>query len=311
MPALAPTAGGSGVVEPGGSAKPPLSGFSGAAAQRRPRTAYLLLLPGIAWLAIFFVIPLVSLFFTSLQAPTDKAGVYQPGFQVGNYLTALQEYWPVFIKSFIYSGIATVLALIIAYPLAYFIAFRAGRWRALLLVLVVAPFFASFLLRTYAWRTILADEGFITSFLNALHLLPENRILNTPIAVVLGLTYNFLPFMILPLYAALERIDPRLVEAASDLYASPFTGFRKVIWPLSLPGVVAGTLLTFIPASGDYINATLLGAPSDRMVGNAIQTNFLQFRDYPTASALSFILMAIILTLVFVYIRRAGTEDLV
>jgi spermidine/putrescine transport system permease protein len=299
VPALAPTAGGSAVV------------VSGAAAQRRPRTAYLLLIPGLAWLGIFFVVPLVSLFFTSLQAPTDRAGVYQPAFQVGNYLTALQEYWPVFIKSFIYSGIATVLALVIAYPLAYFIAFRAGRWRALLLVLVVAPFFASFLLRTYAWRTILADEGFITSFLNALHLLPENRILNTPIAVVLGLTYNFLPFMILPLYAALERIDPRLIEAASDLYASPFTGFRKVIWPLSLPGVVAGTLLTFIPASGDYINATLLGAPSDRMVGNAIQTNFLQFRDYPIASALSFILMAIILAVVFVYIRRAGTEDLV
>ena len=299
MPALAPTAGGSAVV------------VSGAAAQRRPRTAYLLLLPGLAWLGIFFVVPLVSLFFTSLQAPTDRAGVYQPAFQVGNYLTALQDYWPVFIKSFIYSGIATVLALVIAYPLAYFIAFRAGKWRALLLVLVVAPFFASFLLRTYAWRTILADEGFITSFLNALHLLPENRILNTPIAVVLGLTYNFLPFMILPLYAALERIDPRLVEAASDLYASPFTGFRKVVWPLSLPGVVAGTLLTFIPASGDYINATLLGAPSDRMVGNAIQTNFLQFRDYPIASALSFILMAIILAIVFVYIRRAGTEDLV
>jgi len=299
VPALAPTAGGSAVV------------VSGAAAQRRPRTAYLLLIPGLAWLGIFFVVPLVSLFFTSLQAPTDRAGVYQPAFQVGNYLTALQEYWPVFIKSFIYSGIATVLALVIAYPLAYFIAFRAGRWRALLLVLVVAPFFASFLLRTYAWRTILADEGFITSFFNALHLLPENRILNTPIAVVLGLTYNFLPFMILPLYAALERIDPRLIEAASDLYASPFTGFRKVIWPLSLPGVVAGTLLTFIPASGDYINATLLGAPSDRMVGNAIQTNFLQFRDYPIASALSFILMAIILAVVFVYIRRAGTEDLV
>jgi len=299
VPALAPTAGGSAVV------------VSGAAAQRRPRTAYLLLIPGLAWLGIFFVVPLVSLFFTSLQAPTDRAGVYQPAFQVGNYLTALQEYWPVFIKSFIYSGIATVLALVIAYPLAYFIAFRAGRWRALLLVLVVAPFFASFLLRTYAWRTILADEGFITSFFNALHLLPENRILNTPIAVVLGLTYNFLPFMILPLYAALERIDPRLIEAASDLYASPFTGFRKVIWPLSLPGVVAGTLLTFILASGDYINATLLGAPSDRMVGNAIQTNFLQFRDYPIASALSFILMAIILAVVFVYIRRAGTEDLV
>ena len=299
MPSLAPA---SGAVRPQ---------LTGAAAQRRPRTAYLLLLPGLAWLGIFFVVPIVSLFFTSLQAPTDQAGIYQPALQVSNYLVALQDYWPQFIRSFIYSGIATVLALVIAYPLAYFIAFRAGPWRALLLVLVVAPFFASFLLRTYAWRTILADEGLITSFFNALHLLPQGRILNTPIAVVLGLTYNFLPFMILPLYAALERIDPRLIEAASDLYASPFTGFRKVVWPLGLPGVVAGTLLTFIPASGDYINATLLGGPGDRMVGNAIQTNFLQFRDYPIASALSFILMAIILTAVFLYERRAGTEDLI
>ncbi len=299
MPSLAPA---SGAVRPQ---------LTGAAAQRRPRTAYLLLLPGLAWLGIFFVVPIVSLFFTSLQAPTDQAGIYQPALQVSNYLVALQDYWPQFIRSFIYSGIATVLALVIAYPLAYFIAFRAGPWRALLLVLVVAPFFASFLLRTYAWRTILADEGLITSFFNALHLLPQGRILNTPIAVVLGLTYNFLPFMILPLYAALERIDPRLIEAASDLYASPFTGFRKVVWPLGLPGVVAGTLLTFIPASGDYINATLLGGPGDRMVGNAIQTNFLQFRDYPIASALSFILMAIILTAVFLYVRRAGTEDLI
>lgn len=298
MPALAPVAGGTKVP-------------SGAGVQRRARTAYLLLIPGIAWLGLFFVVPLVSLFFTSLQAPTGTPGVYQPGFEVSNYVTAISDYWPQFIRSFIYSGIATVLALVIAYPLAYFIAFRAGKWRALLLVLVVAPFFASFLLRTYAWRTILADEGFITTTLNALHLLPDNRILNTPIAVIAGLTYNFLPFMILPLYAALERIDPRLIEAAGDLYSSPFTGFRKVVWPLSLPGVVAGTLLTFIPASGDYINATLLGSPQDRMVGNAIQTNFLQFRDYPVASALSFIMMAIILTLVFVYIRRAGTEDLV
>ena len=299
MPSLAPTI----------SAAPASSGSSGV--RRRARTAYLLLVPGLLWLGIFFVIPLVSLFFTSLQAPTDEVGVYQPAFQVSNYLVALQEYWPQFIRSFIYAGIATVLALIIAYPLAYFIAFRAGKWKALMLVLVVAPFFASFLLRTYAWRTILSDEGAITSFLNALHLLPQGRIRNTGIAVVLGLTYNFLPFMILPLFAALDKIDPRLIEASKDLYAKPSVAFRKVIWPLSLPGVVAGTLLTFIPAAGDYINATLLGAPGDRMVGNAIQTNFLQFRDYPTASALSFILMAIILTLVFVYIRRAGTEDLV
>ncbi|MFM7598239.1 MAG: ABC transporter permease, partial [Actinomycetota bacterium] len=163
MPALAPVAGGA-------------KASSGAGVQRRARTAYLLLLPGIAWLGLFFVVPLVSLFFTSLQSPTGTPGVYQPGFEIANYVTAISDYWPQFIKSFIYSGIATVLALVIAYPLAYFIAFKAGKWRALLLVLVVAPFFASFLLRTYAWRTILADEGFITSFLNALHLLPEGRI---------------------------------------------------------------------------------------------------------------------------------------
>jgi spermidine/putrescine transport system permease protein len=175
---------------------------------------------------------------------------------------------------------------------------------------VIAPSFASFLLRTYAWRTILADEGPITSFFNALHLLPDDRILNTGIAVVAGLTYNFLPFMILPLYAALEKIDPRLIEASSDLYSSAVATFRKITWPLSLPGVVAGTLLTFIPAAGDYINAELLGSTKDRMIGNVIQTNFIEFRDYPTASALSFVLMAAILVMVFTYIRRAGTEDL-
>ena len=210
-----------------------------------------------------------------------------------------------------YAGVATLLALAIAYPLAYFIAFKSGRWRSLLLVLVIAPAFASFLLRTYAWKTILADDGFVTSTLNTLHLLPEGRILNTWIAVVAGLTYNFLPFMVLPLYAALERIDHRLIEAAGDLYASPQKAFRKVTWPLSMPGVVAGTLLTFIPAAGDYINSELLGSPRNRMIGNEIQANFIEFRDYPTASALSFMLMAVILVMVFVYIRRAGTEDLV
>jgi spermidine/putrescine transport system permease protein len=265
-----------------------------------------------AWLGVFFAIPLVTLFATSLQTPIEgKTGKYKPGLAVGNYADALSQYWPQFLRSFLYAGTATVLALIIAYPLAYFIAFRAGKWRSLMLVLVVAPSFASFLLRTYAWKTILADDGPITSTLNALHLLPDGRILNTWIAVVAGLTYNFLPFMILPLYAALEKIDPRLIEAASDLYASPVTAFRKITWPLSLPGVVAGTLLTFIPAAGDYINASLLGSPKNRMIGNAIQNNFIEFRDYPMASALSFILMAIILVMVFTYIRRAGTEDLV
>ena len=281
-------------------------------ARRRSGTGYVLLFPGMAWLAVFFAIPLVTLFATSLQSPIEgRTGRYKPGLEFGNYASAITEYWPQFLRSFLYAGTATVLALAIAYPLAYFIAFRAGKWRSLMLVLVIAPSFASFLLRTYAWKTILADEGFITSTLNSLNLLPDDRILNTWIAVIAGLTYNFLPFMILPLYAALEKIDPRLIEAASDLYSSPQTAFRKVTWPLSLPGVVAGTLLTFIPAAGDYINAELLGSPKNRMIGNEIQTNFIEYRDYPTASALSFILMAIILVLVFTYIRRAGTEDLV
>ena len=281
-------------------------------AQRKSRTGYFLLFPGMTWLGVFFAIPFVTLFITSLQSPVPgKTGRYQLGLEFGNYATALAEYWPAFVRSFAYAGIATALALIIGYPLAYFIAFRSGRWRGLMLVLVIAPSFASFLLRTYDWKTILADESPITTFFNALHLLPDGRILNTSIAVIAGLTYNFLPFMVLPLYAALEKIDPRLIEAANDLYASPATSFRKITWPLSMPGVVAGTLLTFIPAAGDYINAELLGSTKDRMVGNAIQTNFIEFRDYPTASALSFALMAAILILVFTYIRRAGTEDLV
>jgi spermidine/putrescine transport system permease protein len=283
-----------------------------AVAQRSSKTGYALLIPGMAWLAVFFAIPFITLFLTSLQAPVPgKSGKYQPAFQISNYADALGEYWQLYIRSFVYAGIATALALLIAYPLAYFIAFKAGKWRSLMLVLVIAPSFASFLLRTYAWKTILADEGWITSVMNFLHLLPDDRILNTGLAVIAGLTYNFLPFMILPLYAALEKIDPRVQEAASDLYASPATTFRKVTWPLSLPGVVAGTLLTFIPAAGDYINAQLLGSTADRMIGNAIQINFIQFRDYPTASALSVMLMVIILVLVFTYIRRAGTEDLV
>ena len=280
--------------------------------QRRSLTGYFLLIPGIAWLAIFFAIPLVTLFVTSLQKPIEgKPGKYAVGFEIGNYWQAIAEYWPLFVRSFVFAGIATALALVISYPLAYFIAFKSGRWSSLLLVLVIAPLFASFLLRTYAWKTILADDGFITSTLNMLHLLPDGRVLNTPIAVIAGLTYNFLPFMILPLYAALGKIDPRLIEAGSDLYASPITTFRKVTWPLSLPGVVAGTLLTFIPSAGDYINAELLGSTKDKMVGNAIQTNFIEFRDYPIASALSFLLMTVILVLVFGYIRRAGTEELV
>ncbi len=284
----------------------------GGGRRGRRITPYLLLLPGMAWLAVFFLIPLFSLAQTSLMqmrgASPDQGFVN--AFNVANYTNSMQQFMAQYLRSFWYSGLATIFALLISYPLAYFIAFKSGRWKNLLLVLVVAPFFASFLIRTYAWRTILADDGWITTTISHLGLLPDNRILATPIAVVAGLTYNFLPFMTLPLYASLDRIDPRLIEAASDLYAKAFTGFRKVTFPLSLPGVVAGTLLTFIPAEGDYINAQLLGALQNKMIGNVIQSEFIDIRDYPTAAALSFVLLATILILVTVYVRRSGTEEL-
>lgn len=275
----------------------------------RKITPYILLFPGLAWLGVFFIIPLFSLLSTSLM---QRVGIdeFAPAVQFANYTNAITTYSEKYLLSFKYAGIATVLALVIAYPLAYFIAFKSGKWKNFLLVLVVAPFFASFLIRTFAWQTILTDDGFITQTIAGLGILPEGRLLATPIAVVAGLTYNFLPFMTLPLYSSLDRIDPRLIEAANDLYARPFTGFRKVTVPLSMPGVVAGTLLTFIPAAGDYINAELLGGPNDKMIGYTIQTRFVEMRDYPTAAALSFILLALILVLVVGYVRKAGTEEL-
>ncbi|MEV6756464.1 ABC transporter permease [Streptomyces sp. NPDC051214] len=280
---------------------------------------YWLLLPGILWLIVFFALPLVYQASTSVQT-----GSLEDGFKVtwhfATYWDALTDYWPQFLRSVMYAGSATILCLLLGYPLAYLIAFRAGRWRNLILVLVIAPFFTSFLIRTLAWKTILADGGPLVGALNTLHVLDVtswlgvtegDRVLATPLAVICGLTYNFLPFMILPLYTSLERIDGRLHEAAGDLYAKPSTTFRKVTFPLSMPGVVSGTLLTFIPAAGDYVNADLLGSTDTRMVGNVIQTQFLRILDYPTAAALSFILMAAILVMVTFYIRKSGTEDLV
>ena len=277
---------------------------------RRSLTPYLLLIPGLAWLAVFFGIPMVTLVSTSLQSGSIAEG-YRMTFEVANYPNALATYTAQFLRSFLYAGLATVFGLIIAYPLAYTIAFKAGRWKNVLLVLVIAPFFTSFLVRTLAWTTILADTGLVVSVLRGIGVLGENgRLLATPVAVVCGLTYNFLPFMTLPLYASLEKIDHRLIEAAGDLYASSLTAFRKVTFPLSLPGVVAGTLLTFIPAAGDYINATLLGSPSTYMIGNVIKSQFLRVLDYPTAAALSVTLMVTIVVLVAFYTRRAGTEEL-
>jgi spermidine/putrescine transport system permease protein len=287
---------------------------TGAGRRGRRGTPYLLLLPGLAWLAIFFVVPIATLFGTSLQtpAPSGEIGAFEQTFRFANFPDAIGEYLPQLGRSFLYAGAATVLCLLIGYPLAYMIAFKAGRWRNLLLVLVVAPFFCSFILRTLAWRQILGEEGFVVTTLKALHVIPQSMALTaSTTAVIAGITYNFLPFMTLPLYASIERLDPRLLEAGADLYGRPLTVLRRVTLPLTLPGVVAGTLLTFIPAAGDYVNAQLLGGIHNRMIGNVIESRFFQVVDYPTAATLSFVLMAAILVLVFLYIRRAGTEELV
>lgn len=278
------------------------------------RFPYLLLLPGFAFLFTFFILPIINLAQTSTQTPVagGDTGEYEQTLAFGNYIQAFVENKEQFGRSFMYASLATVFALAIAYPLAYAIAFKSGKFKNILLVLVVAPFFTSFLLRTIAWKQILGEEGFVVPGLRSLNIIGEQTTLtSTSIAVVAGMTYNFLPFMTLPLYASLERIDPRTIEAAGDLYANGITAFRKVTVPLSLPGVVAGTLLTFIPAAGDYVNAAILGSPNTKMIGNVIESRYFKIVDYPTAAALSFTLMAAILILVTLYIRKAGTEELV
>jgi spermidine/putrescine transport system permease protein len=291
---------------------PPTAPVDGETSRRRG-WGWLLLIPGMLWLAVFFLFPTVQLFFTSLY---DPSGSYVQGYEMtwhfANYVDAIRDNWNLFARSFLYAGIATLICFALGYPLAYAIAFKSGRWKNVMLILVIAPFFTSFLLRTLAWRTILSDQGPVTSFLQTIAVLPEDgRLLATPVAVIAGLVYNFMPFMTLPLYASLDKVDYRLIEAAGDLYSSAFTGFRKVTFPLSLPGVVSGTLLTFIPASGDYINAELLGTPKQYMVGNRIQAAFLTEHNYPLAASLSIILMAVVVLMVVFYIRRAGTEELV
>ena len=275
-----------------------------AASERHSRLApYLLIAPGILWLIVFFVVPLIALGLNSVAA----SGA--PWWD--SYGRALGGYGTHFLRSFRYALIATLLALVLGYPLAYVIAFRAGRLKNLLLGLVILPFFTTFLVRTFAWKTILSDGGPAVWLLQRAHLLAEGgRLLDTTLAVIGGLTYNFLPFMILPIYVSLEKIDRRLVEAAQDLYSTPPGAFRRVVLPLSLPGVFAGSLLTFIPASGDFINAELLGSPNQQMIGTVIQNQFLEVRDYPLAASLSFVLMAIITLGVMAYTRVLGTEDL-
>ena len=277
--------------------------------RHRGFTPYLLLAPGILWLAIFFVIPMVFLGYQSLQSGLFPH--FEFTWEFSNFSNAVSDYHEQLIRSFLYAGIATVACLVLAYPLAYWIAFRAGPWRNLFLLFIIAPFFVTYLVRTLAWLNILADQGPVVGLLRDLHILgPDGRLLATTFAVISGITYNFFPFMALPLYVSLEQIDPRLLEAAKDLYASSTKAFLKVTLPLSAPGIVAGTLLTFIPAAGDFINAALLGTPNQAMIGNVIQAKFLESLDYPTAASLSFILMGMILIGLLVYARVVGPEKL-
>jgi spermidine/putrescine transport system permease protein len=301
---------------PSGSERAPA--LADGSARVRGRAGYGLAGPGLVYLLVFFVLPVFTLLATSLYVKPSGADVGQfvPALEVGNYALVLGDYWPELLRSFGFALLATVLCLLIGYPMAYLIAVRL-RGRAfvqgLLLVLLIAPFFTSFVLRTQAWKQILADEGILVQALTTLHLIPQGASLTTTsVAVVAGLTYNFLPFMVLPVYANLQALDPRLLEAGRDLYGNDLTVFRTVTLPISMPGVLAGTLLTFIPASGDFVNAAILGNNRDTtMIGQVIDSKFMRVLDYPGAAALSFILMVAILILVTLYVRRFGTRDLV
>jgi spermidine/putrescine transport system permease protein len=292
--------------------------ISAAGQPKKSRIVLLLLLPGMIYLGLFFITPFVSLVMTSLQAPVLGGGIgeYQPGFELGNYAFVTGEYLEQIVRAFIYATIATLLALAFSYPIAYFIAVKARSYpilQGLMLTLVIAPFFISFLLRTFAWKEIFGQDSWLSTLLRDTSIMAQDEfLLGTPMVVIFGLTYNFIPFMTLPLYTNLERLDTALLEAGSDLYAKPASTFWKVTFPLSIPGITSGTLLTFIPIAGDYVTASrsFLGSPNTAMLGNVIESNFLRIQDYPSASALSVMLMAAIVVLVSIYVRRTGTEDL-
>lgn len=294
--------------------------FVGGLDTRRALAPYGLLKPGILWLCLFFIAPLWSMLEMSLSSKKSRFD-FLPSFtwEWSNFHKALTDFTPQFGRSFGYAAAATVLTLAIGYPIAYVIAFRGGRFRSLLLGLVAVPFFTSYLIRTIAWQSLLSDRGPIVGTIDKLginaplewlHIMDNGRLMNTPAAVIGGLTYNFLPFMILPIYVSLEKVDVKLVDAAMDLYSTASQAFRRVVFPLSLPGVFAGSLLVFIPAAGDFVNAQFLGSPATTMIGNSIQNQFLVQLNYPLASAMSLVLMAVITASVLVYARFMGTEDI-
>jgi spermidine/putrescine transport system permease protein len=271
-------------------------------------TPYVLVLPAWTWLALFFVVPLGGMLSLSLTTGNVVSG-FQQTFEVGNYATAVSTYWEQILRSLFYGACATLICVVAGYPMAYWIAFRAGPHKSTYLLLILLPFFVSFVLRTISWRFLLADNGVVLGSLKSVGMLPADfQVLNSAPAVVLGLAYNFLPFMVLPIYAVLERMDPRLVEAAHDLYAGRIQAFVRVILPVSLPGVFAGVLMTFIPTSADYVNASVLGGTDNTMIGNVIQTQYLVNNNYPIAASITFVLMGLLLVGIFGYARALGTE---
>lgn len=296
-----------GVVEGAGSGAPPGHRTMGV---RRRLIPYYLLTPGGLYLVVFFLVPLALMIYTSLQSGGILSGGFTFTWEFQNYADVLTGYQSQFLRSIAYSLIVTFAALLLAYPMTYWIAFYAGRWKSSFLLLILLPFFVSFIIRTVQWKFILGDNGPILGLLKGIGALPDGfRVLATPFAVIAGITYNFLPFTALPLYVSLERIDKRLIEASKDLYATRWQAFRRIVWPLSLPGVFAAFLLTFVPATGDYVNSQLLGGPSTTMIGQIIQTKFLTENDYPEAAALSVILMVAMVILASVYARILGTEE--
>jgi spermidine/putrescine transport system permease protein len=289
---------------------PPARESTHALSSRRELVGYYLMGSAGLWLMVFLVLPLGILVYTSLQSGGLFSGGFRFTWHFANYTEGMSQYSTFFIRSIEYSAIVTIVALLLAYPMTYWIAFYGGKWKSSLLLLILVPFFVSFVIRTVQWKFLLADNGLILGPLKTIGILPDSfHVLATPFAVVAGITYNFIPFTALPLYVALERIDKRLVEAAKDLYSSRWEAFRYVVWPLSIPGVFAAFLLTFVPATGDYVNQDVLGGPGTTMIGNIIQTQFLTQNNYPGAAAMSVVLMIGMLILGSIYARVLGTED--
>ncbi len=289
---------------------------SKSSARKKRFVPVALLSPGMIWLGLFFFVPLTMLFIESLSSKESRFAQTSFSWEWANYSQAFTQFGEQFQRSFVYAGIATVVALLLAFPLAYVIAFRGGRWKNFWMALVMVPFFTNFLIRTLAWKTLLGANGPIGFIFNReidlflFTIETPNQFLFTPAAVIGGLVYNFLPFMVLPIYVALEKIDPGLIDAARDLYANTFTAFRKVIVPLAMPGIFAGSLLVFIPAAGDFVNAEYLGGIQTKMIGNVVQEQFLGLNNYPVAAALSFVFMLIVLVLFSIYSAIFDAEDL-